>query len=101
MLKALFLIVFVPLHSIATFWLVSRFFSSPATGLPDTILRVAGLIFSMPLLYPLICFDPDGGRIPRWLQWLSWPLNSLIWGLVLLAVAAMARWLWEKLQEGD
>ena len=101
MLKALFLIVFIPLHAAVTFLLVTRLYSPPSSGLPDTILRVAGLVFSMPLLYPLISFDPDGDRIPRWLQWLSLSLNSLIWGLLLLAAAAVVRWLWEKLQNGD
>ena len=101
MFKALFLVVFVPVHTVVTFLLVARLYSAPSPGSADAILRVAGRIFMLPLLYPLVRFDPDGDRIPLWLQLVSWPLNSLIWGLVLLAAALMLRRLREKLMDGD
>ena len=31
-------------------------------------------------------FDPNGERLPEWIQFASVPLNSLVWGIGLMLV---------------
>lgn len=51
-----------------------------------------GLI-SAPLLLPLVMSDPDSEELPIWLQIVSVPLNSLIWGgAVLVGFELVTRW---------
>ena len=38
-------------------------------------------------------FDPDGERLPKWVQFVSLPANSLIWGMGLpFVVSITKRW---------
>lgn len=38
---------------------------------------------------PFLLFDPDGERLPKWVQFISVPLNSLVWGMAILLVAGL------------
>ena len=88
--KALFLILFVPLHSLLTFVVVQRAFNPPAEG-SSLLFKSFLVLITSPILLPLLMFDPDGDRLPRWLQMLSVPFNSLVCGLLLLLAFAVLR----------
>ncbi len=90
MKRILFLILFVPAHAFVTLVLVQRMYNPPASpALWEKICNVAGVIFTLPVLFPLMWMDPDGDRTPRWFQMLSVPLNSLVWALAVLCCLAV------------
>ena len=80
------LVVFVLTHALLTHTMLLRAFDSQAAGW-----RVAAATLSMPLLLPLILSDPDGDRLPRWLQVVSFPLNSAIWAAGIAIIATTGR----------
>jgi hypothetical protein len=88
MRKAGFLAVFVLTHALLTHATLLRAYETQAAGW-----RVAAATLSMPLLLPLIQFDPDGDRLPTWFQLASFPLNSAIWaaGIAIIATAVRRR----------
>lgn len=90
--KLLFLVLFVPLHAYLSLVTLQRSFNPPPEGHSSFITAFSALIIS-PLLLPLLMFDPDGERLSKWIQFLSVPLNSLIWGMALLfAVRVIKGW---------
>lgn len=99
--KILFLILFVPAHSALTLVALQPLFNPPPPGLAATAWHVARVVLTSPLVLPLMMLDPDGERFPRWLQWLSLPLNSLVWGLAILAACAAIRWVCVQLAARD
>jgi hypothetical protein len=98
-MKALFLVLFVPMHSFVTMFVLQRGFNPPAGGHGGLFTAFAALITS-PVLLPLLMFDPDGERLAMWVQILSVPVNSLVWGIgVLLVLAVVKRCRGHKIPE--
>lgn len=90
--KLLFLSLFVPAHAFLSLEALRHGFNPPPGG-HSAICRGLSALVTAPLLLPLVMFDPDGERVPRSVQLLSLPLNSLIWGMgVLLAHGLVKRW---------
>jgi hypothetical protein len=90
--KLLFLLLFVPLHSFLSLTLLQQGFNPPPGG-HSALFRCFSVVVLAPVLLPLVMFDPDGDRLPKWFQYLSVPLNSLVWGLgVLLLLGLIKRW---------
>ena len=88
--KALFLILFIPLHSFLTLVMLQRMFNPPLGGL-SSLFKVVFALLTSPIILPLLMFGPDGDRLPKWFQLLSVPLNSLVWGLGLLLLFAVVK----------
>lgn len=90
--KLLFLLLFVPCHSLLSLTVLQHGFNPPPGG-HSTLFRVFSAVITAPVLLPLVMFDPDGEKLSNWLQVVSVPLNSLIWGIgLLLLVAVIKRW---------
>ena len=90
--KLLFLLLFVPAHAWLSLAALQQGFHPPAGG-HSALIRFGSAVITAPILLPLVTFDPDGERLPGWVQIASVPLNSLVWGvLVLLAVGLVRRW---------
>ncbi len=90
--KLLFVLLFVPAHAFLSLTLLQRAFNPPPGGNPALFQFVSAVIMS-PLLLPLLMLDPDGERLPKWIQFVSVPLNSLVWGIgLLLLVCVIKRW---------
>ena len=87
MRRAAFLLIFILTHALITHQTLLRAYNRPAAGW-----RVAGAGLSMPLLLPLIHFDPDGERLPRWFQVASFPLNSATWAAGVMFIGTAIRW---------
>ncbi|MBI2927825.1 MAG: hypothetical protein HYY24_19205 [Verrucomicrobia bacterium] len=88
--KALFLILFIPVHSLVTLLVLQRMFNPPPGG-GSIFFKIFSVGLASPVLLPLVAFDPDGDRLPRWLQVASFPLNSLVWALALLMLFSVAK----------
>jgi hypothetical protein len=88
-MKALFLVIFVPAHSALTLLLLGRGFA----GSGGAVERILAIAMTSPVLLPCLLYDPDGDRLPRWFQFASIPLNSLVAGLLLLFAFTVVRWL--------
>ena len=88
--KALFLSLFIPVHSLVTLLVLQRMFNPPPGG-GSILFKIFSVGLASPVLLPLVMFDPDGDRLPRWLQVISVPLNSLVWGLGLLILIGIAK----------
>jgi hypothetical protein len=84
----IFLVLFTPIHLCTTIAMVQRFFFNPSRNacVIETVFKYITFAFSLPVLYPCMRIDPDGERLPTWLQYSSIFLNSLIWGLLVLLV---------------
>ena len=84
--KIIFLVLFTPIHAFATALMVQRFFLNPSRNPSaiETVLKYLTFVFTLPVLYPCMRFDPDGEWFPRWFQYFSVFLNSFVWGLLLL-----------------
>jgi len=89
--KVLFVILFVPAHSVLTLVMVQRQFNVHPSDLWSTILSAVGLALMLPVLYPCVLTDPDGEWFPKWFQYASVPLNSLIWAAAALVVYGVIR----------
>jgi hypothetical protein len=90
--RALFIVLFVPLHSFLSVLLLQRAYNPPAGG-TSVLFHALLVTITGPVLLPLVLFDPDGDRLPRWLQVLSVPFNSLVWAAgLLLLVALVQKW---------
>jgi hypothetical protein len=90
--KLLVLLFFVPVHVFLSLTVLQRGFNPPPGGNSAFFQFFSAAIMS-PLLLPLVMFDPDGERLPKWIQFVSVPLNSLVWGIgLLLLVYVMKRW---------
>jgi hypothetical protein len=86
--RLLFLLLFIPAHSFVTLLAVQWAFNPPP-GVPGMLWKGVALTVASPVILPLMMFDPDGDRLPRWVQWLSLPVNSLVWGLAILLVVSL------------
>jgi hypothetical protein len=96
--KVTFVVLFVPGHAVVTALMLQRLFTSnAAAGLWPQLANALALLLAMPALFPLIWFDPDGDRLPRWFQAVSFPLNSLVWALMLLLSRAARGRFWTGL----
>ena len=84
--KIAFILVFTPIHVLATIIMVQRFLYNPPTdpGLMERLCRVIGFVLTLPVLLPLLKIDPDGESFLRWIGGLSLVLNGLVWALLLL-----------------
>ncbi len=90
--KALFLLVFVPVHALLSLSALQHTFNPP-TGGHSALFRFFSAVIIAPLLLPLVMFDPDGERLPKWIQFVSVPLNSLVWAVALLFLVYLSkRW---------
>ena len=90
--KLLFLLVFVPVHAFLSLSALQHTFNPPAGG-HSALFRFFSAVITAPVLLPLVMFDPDGERLPKWIQVVSVPLNSMVWGIgLLLALALIKRW---------
>ena len=83
-------VLFVAAHSVATLGLWQYAHNAP-DGAAAGVARALAVTFALPLLLPLILFDPDGDRLPRWFQVASVPLNSLMWWAAVLLLVAFKR----------
>ena len=81
--KLLFLLLFVPVHAFLSLLALQHTFNPPAGG-HSALFRFFSAVITAPVLLPLVMFDPDGERLPKWIQFGSVPLNSLVWGIGLL-----------------
>ncbi len=64
-----------------------------APGGNSVFFQFFSAVIMSPLLLLLVMFDPDGDRLPKWIQFVSVPLNSLVWGIgLLLLVYVIKRW---------
>ena len=88
-MKVPFLVLFVPVHAALTLFLLGRGFA----GSGGAVERILAVAVTSPVLLPCLLYDPDGDRLPRWFQFASIPLNSLVAGLLLLLAYTVIRWL--------
>ncbi len=88
--KLLFLLLFVPAHAFASLAVLQHGFNPPPGG-HSALFRMASAVMASPILVPLVMFDPDGERLPKWIQLVSVPLNSLVWGIAILLVAGLIK----------
>lgn len=88
--KLLFLLLFVPFHSFLSLAVLGHGFNPPPGG-HSTLFRFLSAVVTAPILLPLVMFDPDGERLPKWLQWLSLPMNSLIWATGVLLLGGLIK----------
>jgi hypothetical protein len=94
LLRMIFLVIFVPVHSAIELALIHRLYNPPSNPVLSHVWRTLGVVVTMPVLLPMMLADPDGDRFPRWVQWASVPVNSLVWGVLILLAAAAVRRLW-------
>ena len=94
--KTVFLLVFIPTHSFLTLLAVQRLYNPPSPGFLAALWKTFAIALASPVLLPLILLDPDGDKLPKWLQWLSFPFNSLVWAGAILLAAGVMKWLWMK-----
>ena len=90
--KLLFLAIFVPAHTALEFLVLGVMYNPPP--LPDfalSVLRALGAAVMLPLLLPVVFFNPDGDGLPRWFRFASLPLNSLIWAAAILLISSAIR----------
>jgi hypothetical protein len=95
MKRVLFVLVFVPVHWVLTIVSFQRLLNyNPIVdvGLWPKVVNVCAVVLSLPVLFPLILLNPDGGRFPGWFEVLSVPLNSIVWAvLILLLIVGIKR----------
>lgn len=97
MKKLAFMVAFTAGHGFLTLFMISwrsghRFASPVLQLLYDSVLA----IFMCPVVTLSIYFDPDGDRTPKWFQWSSYFVNSVIWAVVILLLFAAAERLSRK-----
>ena len=84
--RIIFLVLFTPIHVLATILMVQRFFFNPGRnpGAMENAFKYLTFVFTLPVMYPCMRFDPDGELLPKWFQFFSIFLNSFLWALLLL-----------------
>ncbi|MHC4271586.1 MAG: hypothetical protein ACYST2_04660 [Planctomycetota bacterium] len=84
--RIIFLVLFTPIHLVATLLMVEKFFYNPSRnpGTIETVLKYLTFVFTLPVVYPCMRIDPDGEWFPKWFQVFSVFLNSFVWALLLL-----------------
>lgn len=86
--RLLFLIIFVPVHTLLSLVVLRYGFNPPSGGHPG-IVKLFSAVITSPVLLPLMMYDPDGEELPKWFRLVSIPLNSLVWGLALLLLGGL------------
>ena len=85
MKKLIFIVAFTSGHAFLTIfmisWRIGHQFTSPVL---ERLYNVVVAILMCPAVWLSFHFDPDGDRTPRWFQWSSYFVNSLIWAVVIL-----------------
>ena len=101
--KIIFLVLFTPIHAIATLMMVQRFFFNPRqdAGAMETICKITTFIFTLSAMYPCMRIDPDGESFPRLFVMFLPFFNSLVWAVLLLLVFHIVRRLGRKSNKGD
>ncbi|MHC4083892.1 MAG: hypothetical protein ACYSWZ_02930 [Planctomycetota bacterium] len=91
--RIIFLVLFTPIHLLATTLMVQKFFYNPSRdpGAMETVFKYLTFVFILPVVYPCMRIDPDGERLPRWFQYFSGFLNSFVWALLLLLLFIIVR----------
>jgi hypothetical protein len=91
--RIIFLVLFTPIHLLATLVMVQKFFFNPSRdpGAIETAFKYLTFVFTLPVLYPCMRIDPDGERLPGWFRFSSVFLNSFVWALLLLFVFIIVR----------
>jgi hypothetical protein len=84
-----FLMAFVPVHSLWTAILAAAHWSGynpdVAAGLWGRFLYMMSFVFSFPVVRPLILFGKIA-RSPNWTQFIPYVINSFIWAAVIMLV---------------
>ena len=93
--KAIFLILFVPVHLFLTAWLVNRYLFNynprVDTGVWVQMSRIIAFVLISPVALPAMMTGLVDEYKPMWVQILPFILNSLVWGVFVLAVWALIR----------
>lgn len=93
--KAIFLILFVPVHLFLTAWLVNRYLFNynprVDTGVWVQMSRIIAFVLISPVALPAMITGLVDEYKPTWVQVLPFILNSLVWGVFVLAVWALIR----------
>jgi len=92
--KIIFVIVFVPVHLALTAYCVIRWLNwnyRVDTGLWPRFINLCARILSLPLFLPLLMFDVEGNRTPRWLGVVELFANSIVWAVLILLVIAATK----------
>lgn len=96
--KLVFLLCFVPFHGWLSLTMLGHGFNPPPGG-HSALFRFFSAVITSPILLPLVMFDPGGERLPKWLQVVSVPVNSLIWGMGLLLLVSLIRRCYWRMHE--
>jgi hypothetical protein len=96
MRKLLFIVVFTVAHAFLTLSMITWGCRHGFGGsLLQRLNSLVVAVFMSPVVLPMVYSDPDGDRIPRWFQWSSYFLNSMIWAVAILllftAVKSLSR----------
>ena len=92
MKKLMFLVAFTAGHAFLTLFMISWGCSHRlANPVWERLYNLVVAIFMCPVVLPLVFFDPDGDRTPRWFQWSSYFVNSMIWAAVILLLFAIVK----------
>ena len=98
--RLIFLLVYVPIHTGLSLMGLHQAYNPPSGGL-STFAKCWIVTVTSPILLPLVRYDPDGEKLPEWLQYVSGPLNSLVWGIALLLVYELVRrWIVKPVRSG-
>ena len=91
--KAIFLILFVPVHLFLTAWLVNRYLFNynprVDTGVWVQMSRIVAWVLISPVVLPAMITGLVDEYKPTWVQILPFILNTLVWGVFVLAVWAL------------
>jgi hypothetical protein len=99
----IFLMVFVPLHSLWTaILLFSYWFKYKPTfhtALWERFLHILSFVFSLPIVWP-VALGEEPSHSPTWIQFLPYVLNSFIWAaLILFLYSQLKRLLSKKIKQ--
>jgi hypothetical protein len=97
-----FVVLFTPIHLVATLMMVQRFFFNPRnSGTIETVFKYLTFVFTLPVIYPCMRIDPDGERLPEWFQAFSFFLNLFIWAILILLLFIIVKRLCRRVGKPD
>jgi hypothetical protein len=101
--KIVSLVLFTPIHAFATALMMQKFLLNPSRdpSAIETVFKNLTFVFSLPVLYPFMRFDPDGEWFPRWFQYFSVFLNSFVWALLLMLLFYIVKRLCTRRKQPD
>jgi hypothetical protein len=92
MKKWIFVIAFTIGHAYLTLFMISwGCRHRPASSVLESLYSATVAVLMCPVVLPLFFSDPDGDRIPRWIQWSSYFVNGMIWAAVILLLFATVK----------